>query len=121
MEAAANFFLECLGANASKVAVENPVMHRYAREIIGRGPDFTIQPWNFGDPFKKRTCFWTKGLDPLTPTSTMTAADAVAEVHLMPPSKDRWKKRSVTYQGIANAMAEQWGSKGENCAISGPE
>jgi len=112
MEAAASFFLECLEANSPKVAVENPVMHRYAREIIGRGPDFTIQPWQFGDPFKKRTCFWTKGLDPLTPTSTMTAADAVAEVHLMPPSKDRWKKRSVTYQGIANAMAEQWGSKG---------
>jgi len=117
MEEAAQFFLECLEANSPKVAVENPVMHRYAREIIGRGPDFTIQPWNFGDPFKKRTCFWTRGLDPLMPTSNMTAAEAIAEVHLMPPSEDRWKKRSITYQGIANAMADQWGSGTSTSAL----
>lgn len=109
MRDAAQFFLECLDANSERVAVENPVMHKYAREIVGRGPDFTCQPWQFGDAAKKRTCFWTKGLEPLKPTSDMTAADAVAEVHLMPPSIDRWKKRSITYQGLANAMAEQWG------------
>jgi hypothetical protein len=109
MRDAAQFFLECLDANSELVAVENPVMHKYAREIVGRGPDFTCQPWQFGDAAKKRTCFWTRGLEPLKPTSGMTADDAVAEVHLMPPSVDRWKKRSVTYQGLANAMAEQWG------------
>lgn len=109
MRDAAQFFLECLDANSERVAVENPVMHKYAREIVGRGPDFTCQPWQFGDAAKKRTCFWTRGLEPLKPTSGMTADDAVAEVHLMPPSVDRWKKRSVTYQGLANAMAEQWG------------
>ena len=109
MRDAAQFFLECLGANSERVAVENPVMHSHAREIVGRGPDFTCQPWQFGDAAKKRTCFWTRGLEPLKPTSDMTAADAVAEVHLMPPSVDRWKKRSITYQGLANAMAEQWG------------
>ena len=109
MEEAAQFFLEGLDANADRVAVENPVMHKYARDIIGRGPDFTVQPWQFGDAAKKRTCFWTRGLEPLKPTSDMTADDAVAEVHLMPPSVDRWKKRSITYQGLANAMADQWG------------
>jgi len=57
MRQGAAFFLACLNANASRVAVENPVMHGYAREIIGRGPDFTVQPWQFGDPAKKRTCF----------------------------------------------------------------
>jgi len=110
MREAAQFFLDCLDANAPRVAVENPVMHSHAREIIGRGPDFTCQPWQFGDAAKKRTCFWTKGLKPLKPTSDMTAGEAVAEVHLMPPSADRWKKRSITYQGIADAMADQWGN-----------
>ena len=58
MRDGAEFFIACMNANAPKVAVENPVMHRYAREIVGRGPDFTVQPWQFGDNFKKRTCFW---------------------------------------------------------------
>lgn len=109
MREGAEFFLECLNANSPRVAVENPVMHKYAVEIVGRKADFSVQPWQFGDPYKKRTCFWTKGLPPLMPTSDMTAADAVAECHLMSPGKDRWKKRSVTYQGIANAIADQWG------------
>lgn len=110
MKQGAAFFLECLRANAPMVAVENPVMHKYAREAIGGlRPDFTVQPWQFGDPAKKRTCFWTRGLPPLTPTSEMTADDAVAECHLASPGPDRWKNRSRTYQGIANAMASQWG------------
>jgi hypothetical protein len=109
MERAAEFFKEILDCPASRVAVENPVMHRYAREIIGEGPAFTVQPWQFGDPAKKRTCFWTKGLPPLRPTSTMTAADARADCHLASPGPDRWKERSRTYPGIAEAIAEQWG------------
>lgn len=109
MEAGAAFFLQCLHANAPLVAVENPVMHKYARVIVGRGPDFTVQPWQFGDPAKKRTCFWVRGLPPLTPTSGMTAADARAECHLASPGPDRWKERSRTYMGLARAMAEQWG------------
>lgn len=106
---AANFFLACLNANAPLVAVENPVMHRYARDRIGRGPDFTVQPWQFGDPAKKRTCFWTRGLPPLTATSDLTAADARADCHLASPGPERWKERSRTYPGIADAIAEQWG------------
>src|SRR6056297_904353 len=61
---AAEFFRACLGANAPCVAVENPVMHRYGREAVGRGPNFTVQPWQFGDPLRKRTCFWVRGLPP---------------------------------------------------------
>ena len=109
MREGADMFLSCLAQNAEFVAVENPVMHKYARDIVGRGPDFTVQPWQFGDPAKKRTCFWTRGLPPLVPTSDMTAADARADCHLASPGPDRWKERSRTYQGIANAMADQWG------------
>ena len=106
---AARFFKACLNANAPYVAVENPVMHKYGREIVGRRPDFTVQPWMFGDPYKKRTCFWTKNLPPLVPTSDMTADDAEAQCHNEPPSKDRWKKRSTTYPKLAKAIAKQWG------------
>jgi hypothetical protein len=84
-------------------------MHRYARDIIGRGPCFTVQPWQFGDNAKKRTCFWTRGLLPLRPTSDLDGSTAVAEVHTASPGPDRWKLRSVTYPGIAAAMAHQWG------------
>lgn len=110
MEHGARFFLACLNADAPRVAVENPVMHRYAREIVGRGPDFTVQPWQFGDNAKKRTCFWTRGLPPLKPTSDLDGTTATAECHTASPGPDRWKERSRTYQGIAAAMAQQWGS-----------
>lgn len=110
MREACAFFLQCLNANAPRVAVENPVMHKYAREIIGRGPDFTVQPWQFGDPAKKRTCFWTRGLPPLQPTSDMTADQAKPDCHYASPGPDRWRERSRTYPGIAAAIAEQWGS-----------
>jgi hypothetical protein len=109
MQRAAQFFLECLNANAPLVAVENPVMHGHAREIVGERPAFTVQPWQFGDPAKKRTCFWTRGLPPLVPTSDLTAADARADCHLASPGPDRWKERSRTYPGVARAIASQWG------------
>jgi len=108
MVEAAEFFRWILELPIDRIAVENPVMHGYAREIVGRGPDFTVQPWQFGDPAKKRTCFWTKGLPPLKPTSDMTAANARADCHLASPGPDRWKERSRTYPGLAKAMAEQW-------------
>ena len=114
MREGAAFFLDCLNANAPRVAVENPVMHRYARAIIGRGPDFTVQPWQFGDDFKKRTCFWTRGLSPLTPTSNLDGSTARADCHTATPGPDRWKIRSTTYQGIADAMAAQWGDRAQH-------
>jgi hypothetical protein len=111
MEAGALLFKACLAANADCVAVENPVMHKYAVDIIGRRQDFTVQPWQFGDNFKKRTCFWTRGLLPLRPTSNLDGSSAIAEVHLASPGPNRWKIRSKTYPGIAAAMASQWGTE----------
>lgn len=113
VRAAAAFFLECLNANASLVAVENPVMHKYGREIVGRGPDFTVQPWQFGDNFTKRTCFWTRGLPPLRPTSALDGSTAKAEVWREPPGPNRQANRSRTYPGLAAAIASQWGPLSE--------
>ena len=102
---AARFFRLFLDASAPHIAVENPVMHGHAKI---RRPDFTVQPWQFGHGEVKRTCFWTKNLPPLEPTNNV--AGRVARVHTTPPGPDRWKSRSVTYKGIAEAIAEQWGS-----------
>lgn len=110
MRLGAEFFLDCLCANAPLIAVENPVMHKYARDIIGRGPDFTVQPWQFGDNEKKRTCFWTVGLPPLVPTSDLDGSTAGDSVHKASPGPDRWKARSRTFPGLAEAMATQWGA-----------
>lgn len=119
MAEAAKFFKRLLDAPIPFVAVENPVMHRYAKDIIGRGPDFTVQPWQFGDNFKKRTCFWIRGLPPLEPTSDLDGSTAHAAVHLEPPGPDRWAKRSITYPGIARAMAEQWGPIAQQVRAAG--
>lgn len=120
MRDAVCFFLDCMRANSPRVAVENPVMHKHAREMLvdygvidgypqdGR-PSFTVQPYQFGDPHKKRTCFWTRGLPPLKPTSDMGPEGAEQTVWKMGPSEDRWKERSRTYPGIAKAIAQQWG------------
>jgi len=103
----AEFFRALLEANIPKIAVENPIMHKYAVEIIGRRQDQIIQPWQFGHGETKATGFWLKGLPKLQPTEIVEGRQQ--RVHLLPPSKDRWKLRSTTYQGIADAMALQWG------------
>lgn len=108
LDEAAAFFRACLNALAPRVAVENPVMHRYARERIGRGPDFTCQPWEHGEPETKRTCWWTRGLPPLEP-SRVVGGRRAARVHRAAPGPDRWRERSRTLPGVAAAMAEQWG------------
>jgi hypothetical protein len=72
-----------------------------------RKPDQVIQPWQFGHGETKATCLWLRNLSPLTPTDVVDGRDA--RIHKMPPSADRWKLRSRTYQGIADAMAKQWG------------
>ena len=71
-------------------------------------PTQIIQPWQYGHGETKATCLWLKGLDPLTPTDIVEGREQ--RIWKMAPSVDRWKKRSETYQGIANAMAAQWGS-----------
>lgn len=85
-------------------ALENPVSIISSRV---RKPDQTIQPWQFGHGEVKRTCLWLHNLPKLKPTNVVEGRDA--RIHKMAPGPDRWKERSRTYQGIADAMADQWG------------
>lgn len=94
-----------LNAPIQRIALENPISIISTR--IGL-PNQIVQPWQFGHGEVKATCLWLKNLPNLTPTNIVDGR--VARVHREPPSPDRWKKRSITYQGIADAMAEQWGS-----------
>ena len=103
---AAAFFKLCLNANAPLVAVENPIMHKYAKELVGRAHNFTIQPWEFGHGDTKRTAFWTKNLPPLIATQYVEGREQ--RVLAEPPGPDRQRNRSRTYPGIAAAMAKQW-------------
>lgn len=112
---AGTFFRACLDANAPRVAVENPSMHRWATKIVGRRYDQLVQPYMFGHTERKGTGLWLRGLPPLFPTEDVYAATMALpakerdRVHWTPPGPDRWKARSTTYTGIAAAMAEQWG------------
>lgn len=108
MEEGAAFFLAMLNAPIPKIVVENPVMHGHAKDIIGRGPDQTIQPWQHGHGETKATCLWLKGVLPLRPSNVVDGR--TPRVHFASPSPDRWKHRSVTLAGIAAAMAAQWGA-----------
>lgn len=101
---ALDFVQLLLDAPIKKIALENPVSIISSRI---RKPDQIIQPWMFGHGETKATCLWLKNLPPLEPTNIVEGREA--RVHKMPPGPDRWKKRSVTYEGIAEAMADQWG------------
>ena len=116
LDEGAAFFKMLLTADIDKIAVENPIMHKYAKERIGGVKQTQIvQPWMFGHTEQKATCLWLKGLQPLLPTNNVKEDMMKLEkrdrqrLHYLPPSEDRWKLRSTTYQGIADAMAEQWG------------
>ncbi len=104
-QAEALFFVrELMNAPIPKIALENPI------SVISsqiRKPDQIIQPWQYGHGETKATCLWLKGLPNLTPTHEVSGRES--RVHKMPPGPNRWKDRSRTYQGIANAMANQWG------------
>jgi hypothetical protein len=116
LDEAAEFFNLFLNHPCKKIVIENPIPHKYAVERIG-GTKYTqiIQPWQFGHPESKRTCLWLKGVDPLKETDNVKDTfDTLPKklqqrLHYLPQSKDRWKLRSTTYQGIADAMADQWG------------
>lgn len=107
MHDGAVFFRRLLDAPISRVAIENPIPHKYALATIGVRYTQIIQPWQFGHGESKATCLWLRGLPALTPTNVVAGREQ--RLHRLPPSKDRWKLRSLTYQGIADAMAEQWG------------
>jgi hypothetical protein len=102
-EQALEFVRALMNAPIDRIALENPVSIISSRI---RKPDQIIQPWMFGHGEVKATCLWLKNLPPLTPTNIVSGRHPA--VHLMPPSPDRWKKRSTTYGGIAKAMADQW-------------
>ena len=101
---AIQFFRHLANAPINKICIENPIS---IMSTILQKPTQIIQPWMFGHGETKATCLWLKNLEPLEPTKIVEGREA--RIHKMPPSKDRWKNRSRTYQGIANAMAEQWG------------
>ena len=112
----AAFFKRLLDAPIDRIAIENPIMHGYAKTLIGGiRQSQVVQPWWFGHTEQKATCLWLKGLPLLEKTNDvkeemMTLPKNERErLHYLPPSPDRWKLRSTTYQGIANAMADQWG------------
>lgn len=116
MQDGANFFKTLLDAPIPRKAIENPIMHKYAVDIIGRRQDQVIQPWMFGHTEQKATCLWLYNLPLLLETNNVKdemmklPKHQRERVHYMSPSADRWKLRSTTYLGIANAMAEQWGN-----------
>ena len=100
---ALDFVRALLGAPIPRICLENPVSVISTRI---RRPDQIVQPWQFGHPETKATCLWLHGLPKLTPTDVVPGR--AARIHRMPPSPDRWKERSRTYTGIAEAMASQW-------------
>lgn len=114
-EEALDFVRLLLDAPIEKIALENPIGCISTRI---RKPDQIIQPWQFGHDASKATCLWLKNLDKLQPTdvlpgdrTTRRANQTGSGQNKLPPSKDRWKLRSLTYPGIANAMASQWGGR----------
>ncbi len=100
---ALGFVRELLEAPIPHIALENPVSIISSRI---RKPDQIIQPWQFGHGETKATCLWLKNLPKLTPSNIVEGREA--RVHKMPPGPDRWKERSRTFEGIAQAMAHQW-------------
>jgi len=103
-QAAIDFFMACVNANAPRVCVENPVG---IMSTVYRPPTQYIQPWEHGHGETKKTGLWLRGLPPLVPSKIVKGREA--RVHRMPPGPDRARLRSETYDGIANAMAAQWG------------
>jgi len=99
------FVADLLDAPIPHIALENPISIISSRI---RKPDQIIQPWQFGHGETKATCLWLKGLPKLQPTNIVEGREA--RVHRMPPGPDRWKERSRTFAGIAEAMADQWGA-----------
>lgn len=110
----AEFFSRFLNlSHVPRVAIENPIQHSHATALIGRKHDQIIQPWQFGHPESKATALWLKGLPRLEPTNVLVkngpwTNQTPSGQNRYGPSDDRWKIRSVTYQGIADAMASQW-------------
>lgn len=117
LDEGAAFFKSLLEAPIPMKCIENPIQHKYAKERIGRKQNQVVQPWMFGHMEQKATCLWLEGLPLLEPTDNVKVQMLELpkrereRLHYLSPSKDRWKLRSATYKGIAEAMAQQWGTK----------
>jgi hypothetical protein len=115
MRDGAEFFKKLFESPIPKKCIENPIMHKYAKEIIGATQSQVVQPYMFGHMERKATCLWIEGLPLLQETNNVFEAmmnlpkKERERLHYLPPSKDRWKLRSTTFSGIAQAMAQQWG------------
>jgi hypothetical protein len=117
LDEAVALFTACWNAPVARIAIENPIMHRHARERMPADlprPQI-VQPWWFGDPAFKATGLYTRGLPQLAPTQRLTPPEpghpehkAWSAIHRAPPSADRWKIRSRTFAGMAEAWATQW-------------
>lgn len=105
-QSAVSFFMLLAKSQIPMIAIENPIC---IMSRLYRKPDQIIQPWQFGHGETKATCLWLKGLPRLRPTNIVEGREA--RVHRMPPGPDRWKERSRTFTGVAEAMASQWSSK----------
>lgn len=103
-QAALDFVRLLMAAPIPMIAIENPISIISSRI---RKPDQIVHPWMFGHGETKATCLWLQRLPPLTPTDIV--GGRTPRIHQLPPSPDRWKKRSRTFTGIARAMAAQWG------------
>jgi len=115
LDEAAEFFSFLINASIPRIVIENPIMHKYAKERIGGVKQSqVIQPWMFGHLEQKATCLWLKNLPLLQPTNNVKAEmmnlpdNERQRLHYLPPSKNRWKLRSTTYKGIAEAIATQY-------------
>ena len=112
-QAAIKFVEDIWNANCPFIAIENPVGALSSRSKLGKATQY-IQPYEFGHAEQKKTGLWLKGLPKLIPTDVIDVRNLPdnqrQRLHYLPPSKDRWKIRSTTFQGIANAMADQWGN-----------
>jgi len=112
-QAAIKFVEDIWNADCPFIAIENPVGALSTRSKLGKASQY-IQPYEFGHAEQKKTGLWLKGLPKLIPTDVIDVSNLPdnqrQRLHYLPPSKDRWKIRSTTFQGIANAMADQWGN-----------
>ncbi|TIM41770.1 MAG: hypothetical protein E5Y55_24130 [Mesorhizobium sp.] len=109
LDEGAALFSAFWNAPVDRICIENPVMHKHAKERITNYEPFaqSVQPWQFGHGEVKRTCFWLKNLPPLTPTDVVEGREQ--RIARLSPGADRWRERSRFYPGIAAAMADQWG------------
>lgn len=101
MEEAASFFLDLYNADIPRICIENPIMHGFAKDAIKVRPSQCIQPYEYGHSERKATYLWLRNLPCLTPTNIVDGQ--------MGSGANRSRSRSITYTGIAAAMADQWG------------